>query len=418
MNSFWQIFLLEWRSIVRSKTLPMLLVAALGWMFAVPLIFCADGTADGERLMTVKYSLGGVTALLSVALMAGAAGAFAAERSAKRLQLALVRPVGRAVMVLGKVVAEVALGALVLASAAAVEYCRNDLSRPCRHVLRPVLPSPREEAEILYPRYMADPETPEAVKKAPKATVMRLLVQRACDRYQTVATNEVGRWKFSIPDSIGQRPRSVRLRFTNMYDIRDEAMGVISIDGWAGSVSNITQAINEIPLYRVGFPFDEREVVEFRNDGANSLMLRPRKDIELLVLADGFGWNLLRAYFELLSVLTLLIAFAAFLGASLSRPVALFTAFVVLVLGEMTPSVVAQYPDELETDRVDAAALAVARFAAVATRPFTSLTPLDALAADECIEWRELLRAVLADMLIFPLLLVFVSAAILPRKRE
>ena len=137
MNSFWRIFSLELTAAVRSKSLLLLLIASVAWMVAAPFLFVGDGTVEGSRALAVHYSLGGVAALLAVSLLASATGSIAGERSAKRLQLTLVRPVRYIVVALAKMAALVSLGALVLAAATAVEACRSDLSRPCRHVLSP-----------------------------------------------------------------------------------------------------------------------------------------------------------------------------------------------------------------------------------------------------------------------------------------
>ena len=146
-------------------------------------------------------------------------------------------------------------------------------------------------------------------------------------------------------------------------------------------------------------------------------MFRPRKDINLLVPADAFGWNLIRAYAVLVAILAFVVSLGVFLSAGLGRPVALFVAFVTLVVSEMSPSVVSQYPDELETNLADRIGLRITRFAAEVTRPVSSAAPLEALAKDECVEMGEVLRLVAADFLLVPLLLSLLSAFVLPRKQ-
>ncbi len=147
-------------------------------------------------------------------------------------------------------------------------------------------------------------------------------------------------------------------------------------------------------------------------------MLRPRKDINLLLPADAFGWNLIRAYVVLVAILALVISFGVFLSAGLGRPVALFVAFVTLIVSEMSPSVVEQYPDGLETDLADHIGLHIARFAAEVTRPISSAAPLEALARDECVEAIAALRLAAVDFLAVPLLLSLLSAVLLPRKQD
>ena len=148
------------------------------------------------------------------------------------------------------------------------------------------------------------------------------------------------------------------------------------------------------------------------------MMLRPRKDINLLIPADAFWRNLLRAYVELVAILAFVVSAGLFLSAGLGRPVAMFVAFVTLIVSEMSPSVVAQYPDELETKLADRIGLHITRFAAEVTRPVSAAAPLEALAKDECVESEAALHLALADFIVVPLLLAFLSALILPRKQD
>ena len=421
MTSFWRIFWLEFTGFVRSKALALLVAASLIWMLGLPFVMKGDGTADGARELYIHYSLGGVFTLLVIALLASATGSLAREREAKRLQLTLVRPVRYTLIVLGKILAHVAIGALVLAVACTALAVRTDLSHPCNHVLSPVLPSPREEAKAMYESYMKDPATPEPVRRAKKEIVLRLLENRAVDRYDTIRTNETAVWKFrGLESSEGREGLSVRMRFTNQFEMRQDVCGTFRLGDLCGVVSNITQAVLTIPLTSCASQTSQtaRASLSFANAGKSAVMFRPRKDINLLVPADAFGWNLIRAYVVLVSILSFVISLGVFLSAGLGRPVAMFVAFVTLVVSEMSPSVVEQYPDELETNLVDRMGLYITRFAAEVTRPVSSAAPLEALAKDECVEPVTVLRIGAANFLALPLLLAFLSALILPRKQE
>ena len=177
---------------------------------------------------------------------------------------------------------------------------------------------------------------------------------------------------------------AVRMRFTNQFDMRQDVVGTFRLDGMTGAVSNITQAVLLVPL--AGTATNAVPELSFENRGTSALMLRPRKDIHLLASADGFGWNLLRAYFALLAVLTFVVSFGLFLSAGLGRPVALFVAWVMLIVGEMSPSVLDQYPDELGANVADRIGLFITRVAVEVTSPISSATPLESLANDECVE--------------------------------
>ena len=147
-------------------------------------------------------------------------------------------------------------------------------------------------------------------------------------------------------------------------------------------------------------------------------MFRPRKDINLLVSADAFGWNLLRAYVVLLAILAFVVSAGTFLSAGLGRPVAMFAAFVTLIVSEMSPSVVEQYPDELETKTIDRIGLYITRCAAEVTRPVSAAAPLEALAQDECVELATVVRLAAADFLVVPFSLSLLAAFVLPRKQD
>lgn len=421
MNSFWRIFSLELIGLVRSKTLAMLTVASVVWMFALPFLVKGDGTVEGLRELYIRYSLDGVFSFLAISLLASAAGSLARERAAKRLQLTLVRPVRYSAIVLAKGFAHLFVGALVLAVATTILAFKVDLSVKCNHVLKPVLPSPREEAKEMYETFMSDPDTPVEVKRTKKDIVLRLLENKAIDHYQTIPTNEVVTWTFPLDAELqsASTPPSVRFRFTNQFDSRDTIRGVLALGDYSASVSNITQAVLKVPLTRAELALSEgADRLAFINAGKNPLMLRPRKDIDLLIPADSFGANLVRAYFTLLSILALLIAFGLFLSASLGRPVALFVAIVTLIVGEMSPSVVEQYPDELEKNSLDRIGLMMSRAVAEVTRPVATLSPLEKLSLDECVETTTLARSLALNAILFPLLLAILSGIILPRKQD
>jgi len=414
LRAFLETVRLELRRFVRAKAAAMLLVASLAWMVAMPALVKSDGTAQGAREIYLHYSLGGVFALCCVTLSASAAASLAREREERRLALSVVRPQARATLALGRIVALTLAGSVVLAAAALAAGAVTGFSRSCAHVLSPVLPSPRAEAEEMYRHYMADPETPPEVKKAKKSLVMRILTQRAVDNYQSIAPGETAQWLFA-PHPGWREDYRVRMRFTNDFDIRDDVRGAFVFGGFSGAVSNITQAVATIPLARDG-EAPVTGVLAFRNDGEHALMLRPRRDINLLVRADAFGWNLLRAYAQLVSMLAALLAFATFLGSGLGRAVAVFTCLAVLFVSAVSDDVIAQYPDPLESDRTDRIGLAITRAVSSASQSVASLSPLSALSQDACVETRETLFALLRNLVGLPLLFALLSGLAIAKK--
>jgi len=420
MISLWRIFWLEAVSLVRSWTALMLLVASLGWMFAANFVLVTDATDAGKREMLVLYGLGGVFALLIIAVLAAATGTIATERESKRLQLTQVRPVSPFAIAWGKFLALAVVAAAILAFPCATLLVSSEFSgRRCSHVYRPLLGSPKEEALKMYDAYMADPETSPTVKKAHKSIVLRILEQRAKDHYQTVQTNETASWTFpGFYDWSHVNPfvePSARFKFSNSFSMRDDVRGTILANGFTGNVSNITQTAVTVPLRLCQLGWDH-DVLSFTNMGDKPVMLRPRQDVELLVPADAFAWNLLRSYVVMVSILALVAAFGVFLGSGLSRPVALFVAFVALIVVEMGPSVVEQYPDNLETNAVDRFGLSIVRAVEACVKPPSALSPLSKLAADDCVETKDALGTFVADFVLAPLVLSLLAAVVMRRK--
>lgn len=411
MRSLWRIFSLELLSLARGGTLALLTVVSLGWVVVVPSCLVTDGTAEGARTIYLQYALGGVFAFLMVALMASAAGAIATEREAKRLQLTQVRPVSGFVIAFGKYLAHLLVGAVILLASAALILAKEDPRRPCNHVFRPVMESPRAEAEKEYEAYLKDPETPDEVKKAKREAVIRLLEQRSRDRHIAIATNAVARWTFP---AVASDRLSARFHFSGQFNMRETVCGEAIFGTAKGRVEGQSQTAMTVPLVGTG----SGEELCFENRGMTTLMLRPRQDVELLMRADGFWQNLLRAVSELVALLAVTIAFGLFLGAGLSRPVALFTGLIVLLVSEMGPSVVEQYPDQLEADRLDRIGLDITRAAESVTRPLSQLSPISQLVADDCVESREVLTAAASHLLAWPLLLSLLSGFLLARKTE
>jgi hypothetical protein len=211
----------------------------------------------------------------------------------------------------------------------------------------------------------------------------------------------------------------MRLKFASDFDMRDNVRGTLAAEGLFGVVSNITKTAITVPLRRTEADMGaEADTLSFSNEGKAPVMLRPRQDVELLVPADSFAWNMLRSYVVMASVLAFIAAFGIFLGAGLSRPVALFTALVMLAVSEMSPSVVEQYPDQLETDRIDRIGLAMTRLVERGTKSVSSLSPLSSLADGDCVEPGDAAETFALDFLVLPAALCLLSGFLIRRKQE
>ena len=405
--SFW----LEIKSLARSKTLVLLVLASALSVLLAPNFIVGDGTEDGRNIVETCYSMWGAVAIAAVAIASAAATSISADRAAKRLQLTLSRPVSFFRVAAGRIAALAVAGSLSVGVACAALAFRPGPAT-CRHVHRPVMESVQEEARRMYEAYMADPETAKELKRTRRSTVLRLLAQKAQDHYMPLSTNAVTSWAFSVPDAHARERATARMRFSDSFSLRRDVRGVLSFGGRTGAVTNITQAVLEIPLEG---PAGNAAALEFSNSGESSLMLRPRRDIELMFDADSRGMNLFRAWIVLSSMMVLVAAFGVFLGAALSRPVAIWTVLSMLFLSLASPAVVDQYPHALDISIGDAAGLALSRAVSAVTSPLTAFSPVHAISENECVEWLEVGEAVALDAVLLPMALAALAALVMRR---
>lgn len=417
MKAFWEIFRLEWRALVRSRAFALMLVASVAWMFAVPHLVKDDGTAAGAFELNVRYSIGVVFALVLVSLASSAAGSLSKEREAKRLQLTLVRPVRHFVVALARMFALVSAGAAILGVSSAVLVAQVGGGRACDHVLAPVMESPKAEADRLFDEYMEKyPDFREKVESQGEREVKLYLVQYVKDQLQTVATNATASWRFDLKSVPQDAEMAVRVRVTDLYGRLKHVGGEFSLGGLKGVLSHINKTIVRVPLE--GESNSDGEELVFRNGGEASVTINPRKDLNLLVRADNFAWNAFRAWLELTSVLSLIVAVAVFLGAALGRSVAVFSVVAMLVVMVVSPSVLEDYPDPTTMNRVDRMSLALTEAAARVTAPFSVYSPVSALESDSCVERAEALEAVGVNVVLLPLVFALLSGLVMSRKSD
>lgn len=420
MRAFLSAVSLQLKAAARSKAVLILFAASVAWMFAVPHLVSSDGTVDGAHQMFVRYSLWGVFVLLLVSLGAAGASSLSMDRDARRLQLTLVRPAARFSVALGRIVALVSVGAAVLASCALVALCRTDPERRCWHVLSPVMESPRSEAERAYRRYMESPETPEELKKTDRRILVRILERKAFDRYETVKPGSSASWRFDTSGIGADDEIAARLRFSSEMGTREDFTGAFALGGRVGSVSNITQRTVTVPLVVADGEGAAADRLVFTNSGRDSLMLRPRRDVQIVHSSNDctFSRNLAHALAVMVSMLATVVAFAVFLGAGLGRSPAVFTVMITLFLAAASPAVMDDYQDEVNSRRGDRVGLALAQFAGVMTRPLGSFSPISSLADDECVELRDVGRATAVDFLLLPVIFALLAALVMPIKQE
>lgn len=403
--------LLMARALVRGHVLTLLLAAVALVHGLLPALVRGDGTAAGGREMFLRAVPGAVVAVVLTTVLACACGALAREREAHRLALTAVRPAPAFVVVAGRWLALCVLAAAALGVNAALTAFRFPGAPDCQHHHAPSLPPAGVVAQKMLEAYLADPSTPEAVRKAPRRAVLALLTNKEGDRYDAVPPGGSMAWPFG--ETVEKEGLTVRVCFATTYSTRLPVRGLFTFGGAAGAVSNETQSVVDIPLR--GHAGVASELV-FRNDGPDSVMLRPRRDLELLSPADGFAANLLRATLQSFATIALLAAFGLFLSAALSRPVAVFTALVLVAVALMAPSAVEQFPDELEVSLANRIGLWLSRGVSVLTAAFAAPSPVTDLATGRCVEWPALARTLVEDLVVWPAAFLSLAAVLVRRK--
>lgn len=415
-------FQLAWRALVRGHVLTLLLAATALVHVLLPRLVRGDGTSAGWREMFVRAVPGATYLVAALAVLVCACGVFSQERTRRRLALTVVRPASLFGVALGRWLALCAVSALVCAFTAVCTLFRVSDAPRCMHHTAPALPPPVETARVIMADYLQHPETIEdpvlraVVTNSPPAAVLRLLTNKELDRYDTVAPKATVEWPFD--PALAEVPEAgVRVRFATQLDLSSTFAGTFSLADWHASISNRTQSVLDVPLVRGARGQGAGPcVLRFTNTGDKTVMLRPRRDLEVLVPADSFDANLARAAVQMFETLALLAAFGMFLSAALSRPVAVFTALVALIVFLMAPSVVDSFPDGISVALVDRIGLVLARGSSFLASFVGEAQPISDLATDTCIEWGCLARGFLVDAVALPAVLLSLSALLVRNK--
>ena len=412
-------FLLAWRALLRGHVLTALLALTALAHLLLPSVVRSDGTEAVQSELFLRVVPGSVYVVLCVALLACACGLVARARESHRLALAVVRPVSAGAVVLGPLMALVAVAAVVLAFNAGLTCVRGGWA-DCRHVYAPELEPPEVAARQMLQEILASTNTPKEIRSTPQHQLLSILIGREADRYEVIRPG--GDLELPFPAEAAEASDGVtaRIHFSTRFNLRASLSGVVTFEKWSATVTNNTQSFLEIPLAvaQERDPPVEGNVpkLRFRNTGRSEVMLRPRRDVELLTPADAFGMNMLRASCEMLCVIAFLCAFGLFLSSALSRPVAIFTALVALTVTEMAPAVLAQCPETLDLPFSDRIGLWLSRGVVFATSAVAEPEPLSNLATGTYIKWADVGRAFLVNAVLAPLALLSFAAFLVRRR--
>lgn len=429
------------RAALRTRTVAALFALLAACVLVLPGVVKGDGTPEGELHILLTYTLGFAFGLLCLATLWAACALFAAEIDSARMQLSAVKPVRAVEFWAGKWLALLALNAVALLAVYAVVYAQvrwrihrdgwEVIEQPVsRHVTRPLLPTPREEARDTLADLRARNELPQGYSER---TILRVLEEKAHEKYTEIPPGGRQSWRFRLarPLRMGKAV-TVRLRFETEYNTRAQVRGICRL-GSVETARAVEVPLDDFTLKEIEFDVEARAFgqvpaaglrtfeLSFAHTGdarhAAGLLLRFRKDVALLTPGGSFWMNLMRAAAVHWSVLALLAAFGLTLSVCFSLPVAAFVATVLLVLTMVGNSVVQAVSEEDAQKWSNRAGVLVSRTVHGATRRALQAEPLAALTNGERLDAGMLRVSLGWNALLIPLLLAAAGCAVL-RRRE
>ncbi len=397
MRAFLQIVKVELLGALRSWSVLSFALISAAWILFGPEVLKYDGSEDGAFILSVRYLLGIVFGVSIVFFGALAAGAVSSDRAARRLQLSLIKPVRHGVIALARIAAIAAAGSAVLALSSLLVYLSVGRGRVCDHVYSPCMEDPRIGAMRIFDDCMEkDANFKERVSEIGSREVLKYLESYVRDTYETIAPGKAASWEFpSVRSADGAL--CVRLKLNDLFGRTDTVFGEFSFGGRSGRLENINKTLIRVPLSQAGE--GGGSTLTFVNRSKNPVSIQPQRDLHILVEADGFGWNVFRAWLMMTAVLAIVVSAGVFLGAALSRGVAVFALMALLFAMVISPATMEEYPDPIESNAIDRFALMMTEFCADSTASVSRYNPVSQLESGECVECGEVISASLGALL-------------------
>ena len=442
------------RTAVRSRFAASIAALLALVVLALPVLIPGDGSPEGNLRLLLAWAPGLATILLGAATLWAGCGALATEIEEGTWAGVSSTCASRLQLWLGKWLGLVALDAILLAAVlglCAAQARLRGLSaarlRPYESVA-PVESAFHEQAVIAAKaRLAASPES-GAPSPANIAKLAESLVEELHGGPVAFSAGGNFTWVFPIDSGRGFRrgePARLRLEVVSPFGTAAQMNGRLAVFADKGDSSGSGAAA---PLAeRAIVPDNNHEVflevpgeqlagvdavrVEFRNTGnekAPAALVDVVDGVRFLVPRGTFAGNLARAWTVQLALLALLAAIGTAAGAMFTRPVAVFAATAVAVLGlvshagfddESVPVHDHGAPREAPS-AVTRARLRTSRYIlrriADTTQPIADAAALDRLGDSGLIALRPVGEAVCLDGLVLPFFLGFFSVLILSRR--
>ena len=407
------------RSAIRSRVVVVLLALLLVAIVALPLTIKGDGTLTGAVQVLLRYTLGAVNIILSIATLWAGCAAIATEVQEQQVHLLVTKPVTRAQLWLGKWLGLLALNAALLAVAGGVTYGllhwhlhRQRLSPQDRATLREELLVARRvvnaepipiaaDAQRIFEEERRNGNLP---KDARPDQVLAAIRQTLLQQAHTVPPDMLLRHVFKVPKTT-TRPLVVRYKFTSSQTGKNP-VACLWLAGAPERPDRFQRPELAAPtgVHTLQIPAslvatDGTLTVDIANVNPEqaTLVFAPADGIQLLVYDSSFAANFFRCLLVLLGELAFLGALAVTLGSLFSLPVAaLTTAYAVMlmnigsylqtltqetfIIGSATTPGATPGPLDLLMHLVYVSLYWL-------TKPFQTASPLEPLAVGELVSW-------------------------------
>jgi len=409
------------RSAIRSRVVLVLLALLLIAIVALPLTIKGDGTITGAVQVLLRYTLGAVNIILSIATLWAGCAAISTEVQEHQIHLIVTKPVTRTHLWLGKWLGLILLNTALLAVAGGVTYGllrwhmqREHLTPRDRVTLRDELWVARRvvnaqpveiEGDVrrIFSEQQRRGELPPNTRTDQALTALR---QTILQQVNSVPPDLGIRRVFKLPIAPApDRPLVIQYKFASSQTGKDP-VGCLWMAGPIDRPDRFQQAALAAPngLQTLHIPTsmvatDGTLTVDVANvnQTAVTMVFAPADGIQLLVYESSFEANFIRCLLVLLGQLTFLGALAITMSSLFSLPVAALTAAYAVMLMNIGSYLQTLMQEEFIIGTItkpgaSPGILDVLLHAGyvglyAVTKPFQTASPLEPLAVGQLVGW-------------------------------
>ncbi|MBL9135279.1 MAG: ABC transporter permease [Verrucomicrobiales bacterium] len=426
LQPWWAVVRLTVHAAFRYRLVVVLMALLLGAVVVLPMIIKHDGTAQGFTQILLTYTLGVISALLSLVTLWLACGTLARDIDECQMQVVATKPIARWQIWLGKWVGIMVLNAMLLGIAAGAVYLlmqwratqlppevqeslRSNVLTARRAVKEP-LPDLDSRVEQLIRQRLPELEA-KGVNLAEFRNQAREMIKA---NEQLVPPEHFKRFRLDMraaPGNPENRSTFVRVKFhtpelgaKRPYEL-EIVVGPPETPTRRGTLRSLAaEAAHEIEFGPVPLDNEGFLVVDIANRSDKPLLFPLEDGLEVLYAEGGFGLNYVRALLVTLCGLGLLAAIGLAAASFLSFPVAAFLATTVLILGLSTGTMKSVVEDRTilgldhETNlpafpAIDAVMVPVFEAALETVNLVRQFAPIDAVSSGRSVTWGDVARA-------------------------